>query len=88
MSDNVIDDGGPAFPCIAANRGRPQGVDLEGMTKRDWFAGQAIAGIIMGADIAFLMGKREGRITTPEAARDAFRVADAMIVEQRKGVSQ
>ncbi len=34
-------DGGPAFP-----RGHESGSD--GMTLRDWFAGQALAGILAG----------------------------------------
>ena len=84
MTDNVIDDGGPAFPV--------QWTDTHegtiGMTKRDVFAGRSVSGIILGADIAFLMGKREGRITTSEAARDAVRVADSLIAELRKGVPQ
>lgn len=36
-----INDGGPAFPITLANR---QHGGLDGMSLRDWFAGQALAG--------------------------------------------
>ncbi len=35
-------DGGPAFPV-------PQQYDEQGMTLRDWFAGQALPGVIAGS---------------------------------------
>lgn len=35
------DDGGPAFPSV----GGPEYVKDAGMSLRDWFAGQALAGI-------------------------------------------
>lgn len=34
----MIDDGGPAFPTVPGMAG-------EGMTLRDWFAGQVVSGI-------------------------------------------
>ena len=40
LAKGTCDDGGPAGPCIAANRGRPGGIDLEGKTLADEFAGQ------------------------------------------------
>ena len=52
-------DGGPAFPTQYG----------KGMTIRDWFAGQALAGII--ADGEVFGGK--------EVARASFEYADAML---------
>ena len=43
----TIDDGGPAFPRPAVEyRCGPQ----EGMSLRDWFAGQALAGMMAHSD--------------------------------------
>jgi hypothetical protein len=36
---NPINDGGPAFACASNN------FDSPGMSLRDWFAGQALAGL-------------------------------------------
>jgi hypothetical protein len=36
-------DGGPAFPCGYHPEGNS--ADQQGMTLRDWFAGQALAGL-------------------------------------------
>ncbi len=36
-----INDGGPAFPCTTGSDG---GIFQGGMSLRDWFAGQALAG--------------------------------------------
>ena len=58
------DDGGPAFPVVTATIRH-----YNGMSLRDWFAGQALAGWLAGE-------------TTPDdhsAARYAYAVADAMI---------
>jgi len=35
-----IDDGGPAFPCQIGEDGGWFNPDANGMSKRDWFAGQ------------------------------------------------
>ena len=42
MSKN---DGGAAFPCAAEAVGGNDGWLQEGMSLRDWFAGQALAGM-------------------------------------------
>lgn len=48
MSDTKIDDGGPAFPCetYGLKNGKETTIPTNGMTLRDWFAGQALAGLI------------------------------------------
>ena len=40
-SENKIDDGGPAFPSACGSKKCD-----DGMTLRDWFAGQALAGMM------------------------------------------
>ena len=66
MSDKP-NDGGPAFPG--------DGLGKQGMSLRDWFAGQALAGLIAcpntsGDEKAF--------------ACNAYKFADAMLAEREK----
>jgi hypothetical protein len=60
---STINDGGPAFPKHGY-------VGRDGMTLRDWFAGQALVGLI--ADPS-----RDG--STDDRARYAYAYADAML---------
>ena len=63
-------DGGPAFPG-------PYGSD--GMSLRDWFAGQALAGLL----------SQEGVEASPETdAAWAYKVADAMLAARRPPESE
>lgn len=55
-----IKDGGPAFP----SHGSMGEVVCEGMTLRDYFAGQALVGFMVG---------------TNEPAKVAYEIADAML---------
>jgi hypothetical protein len=60
-----INDGGPAFPSVLSpNEG------YLGMTLRDWFAGQALCGLLAraGEDMRF-----------ETAARESYGLADAML---------
>jgi hypothetical protein len=48
---STINDGGPAFPRHALEIKLPDGSVVPkdpGMTLRDWFAGQALAGLLIG----------------------------------------
>jgi hypothetical protein len=78
-----IHDGGAAFP-------RPASIDTTdgslldgdemidpqpGMSLRDWFAGQALAG-----HLAFTFEGLDEQSTPEEAAATAYRMADAMLV--------
>jgi hypothetical protein len=72
-------DGGPAFPCSNEQftYGNPQAGDAHaGMTLRDWFAGQALAGGISGDN--------SEDYTIDEMASDAYRIADAMLAARSK----
>ena len=64
-------DGGPAFPSQWDDK------DHDGMSLRDWFAGQALMGIIAHPRNADAEG---GRFF----ARQAYQLADAMLAERSK----
>ena len=70
MSDQI--DGGPAFPRIA-NLSIQQ---MDGMTLHEYYAGQAIIGLMMRSDI--------GTVSYQERAEWADRQADAMIERRDK----
>jgi hypothetical protein len=76
------DDGGPAFPIQGS-----YDTDYEhnGMTLRDWFAGQALAGILGGgfADTIPHDDLNGGR----DAAAFAYQYADAMIAARKGGAA-
>ena len=63
---STINDGGPAFPVAS----EVSGWHSNGMTLRDWFASQALVGLI--ADPS-----RDG--STDDRARYAYAYADAML---------
>lgn len=84
MTDK-IDDGGLAFPLpgLALPDGRGYPVQ-RGMSLRDWFAGQALAGCCADPNI------RNGVNATPEefwriVADDYYMAADAMLAARAKG---
>jgi len=82
-------DGGQAFPLPAYkwDNGQSQGwhIGQEGMSLRDWFAGQALpqAMAITYSTSALLAVKPEPR---SNSARIAYECADAMIKERERGV--
>jgi len=63
----------PAFPL-------PENYAREGMSLRDWFAGQALQGLLAGA--------ADADCTAADYARDAFMMADAMLAARKKDVEQ
>lgn len=66
-------DGGPAFPaCNEANVN-----ETMGMTLRDYFAGQALAGML-ATDVP-------GCITRADVAAEAYLQADAMLAARTSG---
>lgn len=70
------DDGGTAFPITAGNA-----VYGRGMTLRDWFAGQALVGII---NACAMDARVRGETSEMLFARKAYSVADAMIAAREK----
>ncbi len=79
---SAIDDGGPAFgqvkstDYLVSSTARIETVG--GMTLRDWFAGQALAGMIRSHGDE-CDGYRE------YMAKNAYRAADAMIAARKGG---
>ena len=74
-----INDGGPAFPV--PDTYHPNGqveYGKPGMTLRDWFAGQALVGLLSGP-------AEEGAPTPDRKAVVAYQIADAML-KARGGV--
>ena len=69
-------DGGPAYPLQSIGPDFAPG--YAGMSLRDWFAGQALAGI-MGPNYDWFTGGTEAGSRTHEAAHFAYSLADAMI---------
>lgn len=72
------DDGGPAYPCdpdkFWSYKGEPNS-EAMGMSLRDYFAGQALAGLVVGD---------EGGTYHQQNAAMAYSLADAMIAERSK----
>ena len=77
-----IDDGGTAFPVPEENRLSDGTYCNEGMSLRDWFAGQALAGITASlcSDVSY-----GGRVWFSQTAQDAYKLADAMIAARKAG---
>lgn len=70
--------GGSAFPLNSYVLPNGQvSTELPGMTLRDWFAGQALGGIIVAT--AANLG-----VTCEDLADEAYQHADAMIAEREK----
>ena len=75
-------DGGPAFPCesYGIKNGKETTVPAQGMTLRDWFAGQALAGICapLYDDESPTIWKHR------EFAKGAYMFADAMLAARKE----
>ena len=70
-------DGGPVHPVIVgANR------ISSGMTLRDWFAGQALAGIMATDAIIGAMNQGESHLFDSYVAKACYQTADAMLQER------
>jgi hypothetical protein len=74
---NKIDDGGQAFPIAYPES---HSIKVSGMSLRDWFAGQALAGMIE---------KFDAPLHEDDAlyylAKRAFSQADAMLAAREEG---
>lgn len=73
--------GGPAFP-VAIDDVRDFSAygknNLTGMTLRDWFAGQALAGMLASEAPGFVFR------TPDEPVKRVYAIADAMLAERNK----
>ena len=67
-----INDGGPAFPVTGCVH--PNGNAMVGMTLRDYFAGQAMASL--------LVNRKFNEASTKDIVERAFWFADAMLDER------
>lgn len=93
-------DGGPAFPChtdqlqVCAVSGKESMIPVlnGGMCLRDWLAGQAIEKVRHDLSLSLVNRFKRWfgmtysvRMQNPElTARNAYAIADAMIVEREK----
>jgi hypothetical protein len=77
-----IKDGGPAFPGIGKTPncfGGFDAIDTEGMTLRDYFAGQALAGLTSdNKTLTVFRDEGTGSVIT-DAAAASYAYADAML---------
>lgn len=72
------DDGGPAFPrrmFTAYPHGGGQWTIEDGMSLRDWFAGQALAGVLANAKVD---------ASNEKLAAASYLMADAMLAARAK----
>lgn len=73
----------PAFPI---QRGLQGAASNDGLTMRDWFAGQALIGILgnEGLMAAFADKSNDGKIKASHVAEIAYLNADAMLSQRSK----
>lgn len=71
MNPDNIPNGGPAFPTDDAQQVGERTWHHEGMTLRDYFAAKAMQ--------ALIAGESQGEWEDEQAARSAYRMADAML---------
>lgn len=81
MSTTKHNDGGPAFPCpVFHDPGRVKRADQpQGMTLRDWFAGQALASMSLNTSGVWPKDGDRAEREIRGAVSAAYLYADAMI---------
>ena len=77
MTDLTQKNGGPAYPTYYHPT---EGFDREGMTLRDWFAGQAMAGILSGNPSTTINQDDLVKVLSVSA----YGIADAMLAQREK----
>jgi hypothetical protein len=82
-------NGGLAFPysfVTQARGGSPTEIqNHSGMTLRDYFAGQALNGVLASENPQYHYMCASNKKHTQSAARKAYEMADAMLAEREKG---
>lgn len=85
-------DGGSAFPKTGnfgrENEAQFDSLDREGMSLRDYFAGQALIGAIVVAEGGYMFDKRDEGPTLSEIASDSYKYADAMLLAREGKASE
>ncbi len=77
--DTSETDGGPAFP-IPLHQGQAYNATVhKGMSLRDYFAGQALAGVYANKDLLLAVESVGQDHSIATAAKVAYAVADAML---------
>lgn len=83
----AIEDGGPAFPIPLVYDGQAVTSVLErGMSMRQWYAGQAMKGLLANTTFnhfAVKGGRLVGGAAAQDVADEAGRMADAMIAADK-----
>jgi hypothetical protein len=78
-----IEDGGPAFPITVPVEFQ---YAYDGMSLRDWFAGQALPAVIAATSAGQHHLQVEPEQTAERALADAaYKLADAMLAARQKG---
>jgi hypothetical protein len=75
-------EGDPVNDPIYAFPNTPKNVPNFGMTLRDWFAGQALSGLLVNG---FMPNQAPQGTGIFDYARAAYFLADAMLLEREKG---
>ena len=76
-----VNDGGQAFPMLGNVGYKSEWLTEDGMSLRDYFAGQALAGVLANPTLE----QHDKTISGAEAvAIGAYDIADAMLAERNK----
>lgn len=67
-------DGGPVYPCFVPASGETGGMFHFGITKREWFAGMIIQGMLANPNVM-----NENGLFNMRNFRTAFECAESMI---------
>jgi len=82
---NKVNDGGPAFPSAAMPTATDErNEQRDGMTLRDWFAGQALAGVLANSDLTKFLCSLDPSNGHDKIAAHSIAFADAMIDERER----
>lgn len=84
----IDNDGGPAFPVTIAHTNVGPVTTVEtffGMSLRDWFAGQALAGSLAACANPASCGPEHAFGSTEQLGLTCYQIADAMLAARKSG---